>query len=215
MTYYQDLSPVDYDLLYPWTSKLLAIGWLEPYEDCTKGAVDSGVIQRIAELLNQHFDYFKPQMPLGYHTCGFCKYSGTKTGLTEVLNGFPVKVGYSFLFVPSPCGKVFVAPSLFIHYIVHHQYRPPERFLQAVTRCPDIGSWKYRLEMTLRGVRFWSWLSYLPYLPELIRVNTTNTTAPAVRFSPERHDDRERIRKERWLKFHAPRNEEPNCREGE
>ena len=53
-----------------------------------------------------------------------------------------VALGASNLFVPTS-EVLFVAPSLVVHYIDAHQYRPPDSFLDAVDGCAEMRSLEY------------------------------------------------------------------------
>jgi hypothetical protein len=51
-------------------------------------------------------------------------------------------LGSSDIIVPTG-GTAYWAPSLILHYIQHHKYRPPECFQTAVLECPEPNSPDY------------------------------------------------------------------------
>lgn len=53
-----------------------------------------------------------------------------------------ISVGAANLFIPASA-QVYVAPSMILHYISRHRYRPPDAFCDAVLRCLGIGSRAY------------------------------------------------------------------------
>ena len=53
-----------------------------------------------------------------------------------------IVVGALNLFVPGD-GFLYAAPSMIAHYILAHQYAPPQEFRDAVLRCPPMRSPEY------------------------------------------------------------------------
>ena len=53
-----------------------------------------------------------------------------------------VNVGVTNLCIPASA-QVYLAPSMILHYICRHRYRPPDAFCDAVLRCLPIGSRAY------------------------------------------------------------------------
>ena len=53
-----------------------------------------------------------------------------------------VTLGRDNVYIPTD-GRVFVAPSLVIHYIDAHHYQPPDDFQAAVLNCPEMRSMAY------------------------------------------------------------------------
>lgn len=133
MTYYPDLSPCTY---FPGGGEhVLAVGWLGP-SDFAKGDVEAEFIDRLCELLEFPWG---PVACCGWHNCGFCESTGPLTYRHKSKN---LGLGISNLFVPTQT-KLYVAPSLILHYISKHNYQPPECFVEAVRSCPPQGSPQY------------------------------------------------------------------------
>jgi hypothetical protein len=121
---------------------LVAVGWLEPGHTYEQGTVDERFFSSLMELL---VDPWQPFAAGGGHPCGFCAYSGGPGTVTYRSRKRPdcrVVVGSANVFVPSH-DVLFMAPSLIVHYVDAHGYRPPAAFRDAVERCPPMRSSKY------------------------------------------------------------------------
>ena len=128
-----------------WAVPLRAVGWLEhpnPFDEVPRrwwstwwpraGGVHRDVIKRLEQLVRQTREQFSQLAFLGVHTCSLCVAAG---------NNGKREGGWSQenLIIPGD-GEVFVAPGGILHYVLEHSYLPPERFIQAVMRCPPCGS---------------------------------------------------------------------------
>jgi hypothetical protein len=155
VTYYPDLSPCtyfDHDFTREWwASHLIAVGWLEP--DQTKPHCD---VPPPDEILDKLFSLVSDSWPpigcLGYHACGFCPNAQPATATEVSYKGRTYVVGASNILVPGP-GKVFVAPSLVVHYVLDHSYRLPHEFCSALLSCPPPGSRAYVRAIKRNGPR--------------------------------------------------------------
>ena len=77
---------------------------------------------------------------MGTHSCDFCRISGGPGRFD--LDHVTAILGASNLFVPTN-DRLFVAPSLILHYIDAHDYSPPPAFCDAVIACPEMRSMDY------------------------------------------------------------------------
>ena len=145
MTWYADLSVCDYFGLVD-ESRLLAVGWLERGRVFPTGLVEDRIVRRLAELA---MDPWQPVLFLGYHDCDLCAVSAEPSEV--VVEGGEVATGVSNIFVPAGELGVLVAPSLILHYIQEHHYRPPDAFLNAVEQCPAMGSPEYLAALSAAG----------------------------------------------------------------
>lgn len=132
--------------LSPWSDPVLgieglAVGWLDAERPFGRGQVTATEFGRLAALLR---DPWQPAVAAGRHTCPFCLFTGGPASV--VWEGRSILLGTNNLFVPAEV--LYVAPSLILHYVDAHMYRPPEVFLDAVARCPPMRSMDY-----LRGLR--------------------------------------------------------------
>jgi len=121
------------------SSKLIAVGWLEPGHDYQFGEVSLEVVRKLAELL---VEPWQPAVALGRHPCGFCRFTGGPSVFKCGSVGSAVQIGVSNLWLPAD-GFLYVAPSLILHYMDAHGYSPPLEFQTAVIACPPMRSMAY------------------------------------------------------------------------
>lgn len=147
MSHFEDLSRNSY--FGRWEDVLISVGWLDRAHEYPRGTVSVDFFRALARLL---VDPWQPAIFAGREPCSLCQFSGGPGML--VFEGSEVRLGSTNLFVPSPRqSKVFVAPSLVVHYIDAHGYVPPEEFQVAVLQCPTMGSLAYRRLLRERGLR--------------------------------------------------------------
>lgn len=137
MVWFADLSPCDY-FGFEDDSRFRAVGWLERGRDFTVGKVDERCVGRLAELLAEPW---QPVHFLGFHQCDLCEVEQPPEAFR--LGRWTVSLGATNLFLPAPGIGILVAPSMVVHYICDHGYRPPDVFLRAVMDCPAMGSRRY------------------------------------------------------------------------
>lgn len=78
------------------------------------------------------------------------------------VDGQLAEMGTTNLWIPGD-GCVYVAPSLVAHYIRAHRYAPPQEFVDAVLRCPDMHTEEYRkASRELADDDFVEWLKGCP-----------------------------------------------------
>jgi hypothetical protein len=73
----------------------------------------------------------------GWHRCGFCvqtRDEDAKGGLVVSRDTRSAVLGDAEIRVVAAGGKLFVAPTLILHYVVEHGYQPPSAFIEAVRR---------------------------------------------------------------------------------
>jgi hypothetical protein len=154
MTYYPDLSPYEYSGGNV-EENVVNIGWLDIAHDYPKGEVSERFIEKLWAFCRVAVDRAR-----GLHFCDFCgvvPYIPPKpgTGIQSLMNNqehwIVVQRGEDILILGS-CeirvfgrdGVIYAAPNLVYHYIVEHQYRPPDVFIQAVLEGPQPGSDEYQ-----------------------------------------------------------------------
>ena len=158
MTWYQDFAECDY-LPLANTSRLKAIGWLEDGQPFERGPVSARDLQCLFKLAVKPW---QPSLFLGGHDCSLCQ-SGDGPDTFRLL-GRTVVIGSSNLLVPDAVQRcVYVAPTMILHYVEVHGYRPPTQFLQAARKCPAMGSSAYLLAIRAAGGD--SWACQLPVAP--------------------------------------------------
>jgi hypothetical protein len=145
VAYYEDLSPCTY---FGVSAPLVAVGWLEQGRPVPTGSVDSSVFERLFDLLESPL---QPMCCWGWHSCDLC--SGNVEGLMSSIAYRAERrvLGIDNVFVPGD-GRLYVAPSLILHYIAEHGYAPPQEFQEAVLHCPQMGSADYLAAVAELGV---------------------------------------------------------------
>lgn len=143
MTYYSDLSPYVYSKV---ETSTVNVGWLDSSHPFPTGKVTDEFLARLWLYCA------KPVHPAkGFHECPFCvpplvPIEATRGKETLLLGAAEIRVLGS--------NKKYAAPNLVYHYIVEHEYLPPEEFIQAVMEGPQPGTSEFE-----------------EYLPTLARFN--------------------------------------------
>ena len=126
MTYFQDLSIYSYRRCSLVTQDL-NVGWLDKEHEFTQGQCPSEVVDNLLEQLQQGKVY---NLCRGFHRCNICDSQG------KLIHRYEYK-GYQFVgngefHVRISASQFYVAPVLILHYIIEHNYLPPEDFIKAV-----------------------------------------------------------------------------------
>jgi len=93
-------------------------------------------------------DPWEPLFLLGSHDCEFCRF--TESTCTLTYQSTTVSYGVSNLYIPGD-GRIYVAPSMIVHYIDRHEYSPPQEFCEAVMACADMDSMDYKNAILKHG----------------------------------------------------------------
>ncbi len=114
------------DGILPGDRTLRAVGWLEregfPTGRVPKECIDALVAALRGGILSDGYR--------GYHTCSLC--GQFSTWVKWKRRSYSVQ-GHGHYLVQM--GQVvYMAPALLLHYILGHQYRPPDEFLEAVEK---------------------------------------------------------------------------------
>lgn len=123
MTYYEDLSAYAY---LPEQSEMLNVGWLDRNHEFAAGLTPTDVVDELLRLAEDPKNTLR-----GLHDCGFCDVE-SPIRLTLPGANRSVSLGMGEIHVASVDGTIFAAPSLVVHYITAHGYRPPDMFIDAV-----------------------------------------------------------------------------------
>ncbi|MEZ0107201.1 hypothetical protein ABH920_001192 [Catenulispora sp. EB89] len=133
MTYYPDLALYDYlPETVPEGVELLAVGWLEPgHEFPTAADDDSDPVfwQNLVTLAADH----TVAVTRGVHGCRFRHPFEADFQYGAVYGTRVLYLGSAEIRVAAADGRLLTAPTLVVHYIRDHGYRPPEAFVEAVT----------------------------------------------------------------------------------
>src|SRR5579859_66344 len=143
------------------SANLRAVGWLDSEHEFTRGIAPTRVIDALREILLSNRDVNKMR---GTHCCEFCadtifgkKYVPQsreafrdyldKTTIYLEHEGKRKLLGMSEIWIPSPSGIIWAAPSLIYHYSVAHRYLPPQEFQDAVESFDLSPTWDGEAEV--------------------------------------------------------------------
>lgn len=128
MTYFPDLSPYAYAGKREVGALIRNIGWLDPGIQFQTGEVDPEFLSRL-----WRFCTVSTLQTRGLHECEFCR---TRSANVAERSGEQLLLGSAEIRVFSRSGDTYAAPNLIYHYVVTHQYVPPEEFVDAVRLGP-------------------------------------------------------------------------------
>ena len=141
MTYYEDLSPYEYFAhSEPLGLQPVNVGWLDENKPFPKGETS---LEFKAKLFEFRLPKYVVHSTRGVHTCQFCGVSdhewyeqskeryGEEASWLSIGDGEIRVIGQSTL---------YAAPTLIHHYVVEHNYKPPDEFIEAVFEGPAPGS---------------------------------------------------------------------------
>jgi hypothetical protein len=131
MAHFHDLSPYSYS---PGELRILNVGWLDVSQQFPRGPVSHKFAIRLRRLLESPCNIMR-----GQHCCNICKPP------QDIIDIDP---SYIHVWEMNRCdsgeirvvdanGATYAAPSLVWHYVVEHQYQPPQGFMDAVIYAID------------------------------------------------------------------------------
>jgi hypothetical protein len=121
MTEFADLTPYRY---LRSEFDMVNVGWLGRTPDFPTGPVDETVRAELRRRVAE-----PEQLTRGFHGCELC--AGGPLIWVEV-GGKDLRLGNGEIHACGADGVRYAAPTLIVHYIEEHGYRPPEEFLAAV-----------------------------------------------------------------------------------
>jgi hypothetical protein len=141
MAYFEDLTPYDYsyDRGKP-GNNALNIGWLSDRYPFSQGETSLAFRERLfAYCLDENI----VNIYRGFHPCEICKIASQEWFEKRVSecpnNAYWAAIGDGEIRVIGELA-IYAAPALIYHYVVDHQYRPPDAFIDAVLHGPPPGS---------------------------------------------------------------------------
>jgi hypothetical protein len=111
MSFFPDLTPYTY--LHSDEPGAVNVGWLDAEHPYPTGRTSNAFRAKLAKLCERPV-----QQTRGFHQCPFCK------GPDRPLSSAEMRVAGG--------DRVYAAPLLVHHYVVAHDYRPPDEFIAAV-----------------------------------------------------------------------------------
>jgi hypothetical protein len=140
MTYFPDLAPYACSLRDEQepVAGLRHVGWLEGGHEFTRGTIQRAVPEKLREQCARNLVV---QEMRGTHPCSIC--GADETWLVTRLGRH--LLGSAELWTPGE-GVWYAAPTLIVHYIEAHEYRPPPEYCAAVLAC-DLDVWSAPKEL--------------------------------------------------------------------
>jgi hypothetical protein len=139
--HYEDLEP--YGLATSPFERERAVGWLDPGHAYPVGRTHPRVVLRLFDLLHDPRVAIVGMM--GYSACTLCPDPPRKAPTVVVWRPAwwrrtrRAEVGAAVLYLPGT-ERVYVAPSMILHYILVHGYAPPAEFTEAALAYPRPGT---------------------------------------------------------------------------
>lgn len=128
MAFFPDLSPYSYGRSEPHPN-ILNTGWLSDEHHFIRGSVSYPFLMALTRMAETPTNLYR-----GLHTCEFCQPPADIIAADERYYDVwaSARSGNGEIRVSGPGGIIYVAPTLIVHYITEHQYRPPQQFIDAV-----------------------------------------------------------------------------------
>jgi hypothetical protein len=141
MAYFEDLTPYEYfeNSIGIDKKPVLNVGWLTNTQKFETGAVPE---EFKAKLFYHCLDRFLVNLTFGWHVCEICGVPDEKW----LESYFKSEQGEKYMNEGNGeirvIGKsaVYACPALIYHYVVEHQYKPPDEFVEAIFTGPEPGS---------------------------------------------------------------------------
>ena len=130
MTYFEDLTPYSY--IQENKEKLLNVGWLDSRYEYRKGSVSGDFIEKLAWLIVNAAANRTP----GIHQCSLCPPMAFGYHIINLENEKHL-LGSAEIHVKGS-EAAYAAPDLLIHYVLDHEYRPPNDFISGVLMSGEI-----------------------------------------------------------------------------
>ena len=126
MAYFPDLTDYRYGKPEP---GLLNIGWLEAGQPFPTGRTERVFHDALAKCVCHRVNIYR-----GWHTCDLCDHDHDDHDHAPPYNldGREIGGGNGEIRVRSPLDERFCAPTLVLHYVTCHGYKPPDHFIDAV-----------------------------------------------------------------------------------
>ena len=123
MPHYEDLTPYTYQP-ERWRRSPVNVGWLAAGHPFPTGPVPEGFVERLARLAVHH----PVNRTRGWQDCELCDADYPVEievdGSREPIGDAEIRVGGG--------RHRYAAPTLIVHYVAAHGYRPPDGFISAV-----------------------------------------------------------------------------------
>lgn len=125
MTYFEDETAYSYG--EGQGENLVNVGWLDVSHEYPQGGVPEDFVRRLRDLCARGMVRTR-----GWHRCNLCPRGAAYPVAITSGDTDRYLVGDAEIRVPGPGPIVYAAPTMVIHYVLEHGYRPPDGFIAAV-----------------------------------------------------------------------------------
>ena len=113
----------------------IAVGWLDDAHTFPAGSVPDGFLAALRDLGAQEVNVMR-----GVHPCVFCPKPHDQREPRPWIyarsdSAGEYLLGHGEIHVRGIDGQLFAAPTLIVHYVEAHHYRPPHAFVDAVLKA--------------------------------------------------------------------------------
>jgi hypothetical protein len=128
MAYFPDMSHYVYGATFP-ERHILNVGWLSKDHPFERRPSPEWVINRLRNRVADPVNLYR-----GVHACEFCPEPPRKTLPSGIeMPDYPREIlGNGEIRLRALDWKIFVAPVLIYHYVLAHEYLPPDEFIAAL-----------------------------------------------------------------------------------
>lgn len=117
-----------------------AVGWLDVNHNFTQGSVTN-------EFMACLWGFCQTPMivSMGFHDCDLCNKFNYGYGVYAKREDMQIRLGSTIVAVFDGFSDytVYVAPDMIYHYILEHQYLPPQQFVDSILKSPPPDSFEY------------------------------------------------------------------------
>lgn len=135
--YYPDLSEFSCDPRKPSDTTLKCVGWLSARNYYPKKPAERHFLDALWWLCRHPIVEHR-----GFHECEFCSPPQSKQVYGD-WGGSRIKLGSKLIFVFGSDSTAYVCPDMIFHYVLEHDYAPPEEFVRAVESGPRPGTLEF------------------------------------------------------------------------
>lgn len=124
--FYRDLSEYSYRKSKV-KNNILNVGWLDEFHDFPKGKLSSNILFELLSLCDTPINQTR-----GFHNCPFC-HKDLDNSIHVLISGQKIYLGSAEIWIKGNKNIIYACPDLIVHYIVEHNYSPPQDFIDAVS----------------------------------------------------------------------------------
>ena len=146
MTYFIDLTTYTYGATEGSEASTLNVGWLSGSASFLTASPDPQFVSRLWRFCKVSIGQTR-----GLHECEICR---SREANTAKRDDEQLLLGSAEIRVLSEQGQIFAAPNLIYHYVVDHNYAPPQEFVRAILLGPCPPEDEYYARLSKYGLKW-------------------------------------------------------------